>query len=135
MLQDLTNLSSLSLDRKTKILINFMYVGFFFFFFFNVTIRTLSKRRKFRLSLINWRNEERKKESTLFALNIYRLPTVPIFLEWQISDSHRNIFIVITQSAFLYLSDKLISNNFSGLKMDFHFRKKSEQCIYISGVA
>ena len=40
----------------------------------------------------------------------------------------QNIFIVKTQLVTLAdLSHKLISNNFSGVKMDFRFRKKSEQ--------
>ena len=55
------------------------------------------------------------------------MPTVPIFYEWEITDTHRNIFIDKTYSLFVDLSDKLISNNFSGVKMDFRFRKKSEQ--------
>ena len=32
---------------------------------------------------------------------------------------------------FLYLSDKLISNNFSGVKIDFRFHKKSEQLAFM----
>ena len=55
------------------------------------------------------------------------MPTVPIFYEWEIPDSHRNIFIVKTLSLFVDLSDKLISNIFSGVKINFRFRKKSEQ--------
>ena len=55
------------------------------------------------------------------------MPTVPIFYEWEIPDLHRSIFIVKTQSLFIYLSYKLISKNFSGIKMDFRFREKSQQ--------
>ena len=55
------------------------------------------------------------------------MPTVPIFKEREIPDSHRNIFIVKTQSLFVDLRGKLISNIFSGIKMDFRFREKSQQ--------
>ena len=51
------------------------------------------------------------------------MPTVPFFYECEIPNSHRNIFIVKTQFLFVNLTDKLISKNFSGVKMDFHFRK------------
>ena len=51
-------------------------------------------------------------------------PTVPIFYEWENPDLNRKIFIVKTYTLFVDLSDILISNIFSGVKMDFHFRKK-----------
>ena len=35
--------------------------------------------------------------------------------------------MVKTQSLFVDLTEKLISTNFSGVKMDFRFYKKSEQ--------
>ena len=54
------------------------------------------------------------------------MPIVLIFYEWEIPDSHRNILIVKTQSLFVDLNGKLISNNFSGVKMDFRCRKKTE---------
>ena len=47
------------------------------------------------------------------------MPTLPFFYEWEITDSHRNIFIVKTQSLFADLSDKLISNKFSGVNREF----------------
>ena len=59
--------------------------------------------------------------------NVSYVPTVPIFYECEIPDSHRNIFIVKTELLFVDLIDNLISNNFSCVKMDFRFRKKSEQ--------
>ena len=34
---------------------------------------------------------------------------------------HKNIFVVKTQSLFVDLTGKLISNNFFGVKMNFHF--------------
>ena len=55
------------------------------------------------------------------------MPSVPIFYEREISDSHRNILIAKAYSLFVFLSHKLISNNFSGVEMDFRFRKKSKQ--------
>ena len=55
------------------------------------------------------------------------MQTVPIFYEGEISNSHPNTFIVKTESLFAHLSGKLISNNFSGVKIDFRFHKKSEQ--------
>ena len=62
--------------------------------------------------------------------------TVVIFYEREIPDSYQNIFIVKTQSYFVDFSDKLISNNFFGVKMDFHFhthththKKKMEQLV------
>ena len=55
------------------------------------------------------------------------MPTVLIFYEWEIPDSHRYIFIVKTQSLFVDLNHKLISDKFSGVKTDFRFDKKSEQ--------
>ena len=54
-----------------------------------------------------------------------------IFSEWEIPDSHQNIFIVKTELLFVDLTDKLISNIFSGVKMDFRFLKKSEQLALI----
>ena len=50
------------------------------------------------------------------------MPTVPIYYDWEIPDSHRNIFIVLVD-----LTGKLISNIFSGVKLDFRFHKKLEQ--------
>ena len=41
------------------------------------------------------------------------------------------MFIVKTQSLFVDLASKLISNNFSGVKIDFQFHKKSEQLVLI----
>ena len=55
------------------------------------------------------------------------MPILPIFYEWEISDSHRNIIIVKTELLFVDLIDNLISNNFFCVKMDFRFRKKMEQ--------
>ena len=55
------------------------------------------------------------------------MPTVPIFYEWEIPDSPRNIFIVKTELLFVNLIDNLIFNNFSGVEVDFRFHKKSEQ--------
>ena len=46
-----------------------------------------------------------------------------VFYECEIPNSHRNVFIVKTQFLFVDLTDKLISNNFSGAKEDFRFRK------------
>ena len=54
------------------------------------------------------------------------MQNIPIFDESEFPDLHRNISIVKTQPLFVDLSGKLISNNFSGVKMDFHFHKKSE---------
>ena len=47
----------------------------------------------------------------------------------EIPDLHWNIFIVKSQSLFVNLSDKLISNNFSGEKIYFRVHKKSEQLV------
>ena len=58
------------------------------------------------------------------------MPTFPIFYECEIPDVHRNIFIVNTHSLFVHLIDTVISNNFSGVKIDFRFRKKSEVGTY-----
>ena len=55
------------------------------------------------------------------------MPIVLIFYEWEIPDSHRNIFIFKTQFLFVDSRVKLISNIFSCVKMDFRFHKKSEQ--------
>ena len=55
------------------------------------------------------------------------MSTVPIFYEWEIPDSHRNTFIVKTQSLFPDLGHKLISNNFSGVNWEFLIRKKTEE--------
>ena len=62
-----------------------------------------------------------------FIYVISYMPTVLIFYERDIPESHRNTFIVKTQLLFVNLRDNFISNNFSGMKMDFCFRKKSEQ--------
>ena len=56
------------------------------------------------------------------------MPTVQIFYEGEILDSHWDIFIAKTYSLFIDLTHKLISNNFSGeKKIIFAFAKKSEQ--------
>ena len=52
------------------------------------------------------------------------MPTVPISYECEIPDLHRDNFIVKTQFFFVDLTGKLISNSFSGMKMDFCFYKK-----------
>ena len=59
------------------------------------------------------------------------MPTVPIFYEYEIPDSYRNIFVVKTQLMLVDFSDKLISNNFSHVKTVFRFHKKSEQLALI----
>ena len=56
------------------------------------------------------------------------------FLRREIPDSHRNIFIVKTQSLFVGLSAILISNNFSGEKKDFCFHKKSNLCYIVKKI-
>ena len=65
---------------------------------------------------------------TTYALfgYIHLEPTVPIFYEWEIPDSRQKIYIFKIQSLYVDLNGKLISNNFSGVKMDFRFHKKSE---------
>ena len=50
--------------------------------------------------------------------------TVLTLYEWEIPNLQRYIFIVKTQSLFVRVSDKLISNNFSDVKKDFRFHKK-----------
>ena len=55
------------------------------------------------------------------------MPTVPIFYECEIPDLHWNIFIVKAEFLFVDLTGKLISNYFSGMKMNFRFCKKTEQ--------
>ena len=61
-------------------------------------------------------------------LSVYSyVPTVPIIYEWEIPDLHRNILIIKTKSLFVDFSDKLTSNNFSGVKKDFRFCEKSEK--------
>ena len=59
------------------------------------------------------------------------MPTVPISYECEIPDLHRDNFIVKTQFLFVDLTGKLISNSFSGVKIDFHFHKNSEQLAHM----
>ena len=61
------------------------------------------------------------------------MPTIPIFYEKEIPNSHRNIFIVKIQSLFVDLRGKLISNNFFSRKMDFRFTKIGTVGTYAKG--
>ena len=84
------------------ILLEVYVLGLFFFFFYS----TLTEHKRFTYPIsANYSD----------------------FLRYKIPDSHRNIFIVKTRSLFVDLSSKLISNIFSGVKIDFLFHKKLEQ--------
>ena len=65
-----------------------------------------------------------KKSELLVLMSQYISANCSDFYEWEIPDSHRNIFAVKTQSFFVDLSVKQISNNFCCIKMDFRFLKK-----------
>ena len=58
------------------------------------------------------------------------MPTVPIFYECEIPDSHQNICIVKTKSSFDDLTVKLILNNFSDVKIDFRVHKNRKVGTY-----
>ena len=53
------------------------------------------------------------------------VPTLPIFYEWEIPDSHLIIFIVKTQLLFVYLTYKLISNIFFRCENGFSHSQKT----------
>ena len=66
----------------------------------------------------------------LLSVPLHKCQLFRIFTS-EIPDSHRNIFIFKTQALFDDLSGKLISNIFSGVKIDFRFHKKSEQLAFM----
>ena len=74
-----------------------------------------------------------KKEKRKMCLNTLDIkssvPTVPMFYERETPDSHRNIFIIKTLSLVIDSTGKLISNIFSGVKMNFCFQKISEESV------